>query len=770
MPLAAGTRLGPYEVVATLGAGGMGEVYRARDTRLGRDVALKVLPAEVADSAERLARFEREARAVAALSHPNVVVLHSIEEANDTRFLTMELIEGRDLSAWVTPGGLAAEALLELAIPLADALAAAHERGIVHRDLKPGNVMVTRERRVKVLDFGLAKLAANEPERLETQAATAASPVSTAGQVVGTVPYMAPEQLRGEAVDARTDLFAFGVLLHELATGSRPFAGSTIADISSAILRDAPPSLSSRRPDLPVALEHIVSRCLEKERSRRPASAASLRDELEAVRRAVGASGQVPARTPASPAAASEPPEAPSIAVLPLENVSRDEENEYFADGLTEELMNLLVRTPGLRVAARTSSFHFKGRQPTLPEVGLALHVAHVLEGSVRRAGDRVRISVRLVKVDDGYPLWSESFERRLDDIFAVQDEVARAVVAALPGDFLPRPASAAAARGTQNREAYDAYLEGRFYWNKRTDADVRRAIQFFERALARDPGFAQAWGGLADCYAVIPYNSLTPAPEVLPRAREAARKALELRPDFGPAHATLAYAQMVDLRWAEAEREFRRAIELSPEDANAHKWYTDLLMMTGRMHAALREVHRALELDPLSASIWTILGEWHWHEGQLDEALADYRKALDLVPTLPLALELAARLCWQRGDFERYFEYRERLEAVSDRVAVPTAELRRAHAQGGREAVLRAQLAAPVARRLATDRARWHAELGDLDAAFLDLDDALAQRELRLAYATYFADFAPLWKDPRFAALLERMGVAMGDPASDRA
>ena len=263
-----------------------------------------------------------------------------------------------------------------------------------------------------------------------------------------------------------------------------------------------------------------------------------------------------------------------------------------------------------------------------------------------------------------------------------------------------------------------------------------------------------------ADCYVVLPFYSLVPTRNTLPKAREAAQRALELKPEFGPAHSTLAYALMVDLQWADADAEFRRAISLSPEDATAHKWYADLLMMTGRSSAALRELRRALELDPLSASIWAIMGEWYWMEGQLDDAMAQYKKALELTPSLPLALELAARLCWQRGDVEQYFALCEKLEVVSERVAVPTAALREAYARGGRNEVLRVQLEAPVARLLPTERARWHAELGELDAAFHDLDDSLAERELRLAYVTYFADFAPLWKDPRYEALLVRMGV----------
>jgi len=748
MTLIPGSRLAAYEILSPLGVGGMGEVYRARDTRLGRDIAVKVLPDDVASSPDRLARFEREARTVASLNHPNIVVLHSIEEVAGTRFLTMELVEGRALATLVTPGGLPLSQVLDLAIPLADALVAAHEKGVVHSDLKPANVMLTREGRLKVLDFGLAKLAGSDTRLEATQEPTRTASHSSEGQVVGTVPYMAPEQLRGEETDARSDIFSFGVMLYELVAGRRPFSGATFADVSSSILRDTPELLTKVRADLPSDLGRIVGRCLEKKPPERFQSALDVCNELRRMKRTIEIGIQTPSQTVAS------------IAVLPFVNMSRDQENEYFSDGLAEELMNMLSKIRGLRVAARTSSFHFKGKNPTIAEVGTTLNVAMVLEGSVRKSANRVRISVQLVKVSGGYHLWSETFERTLDDIFAVQEEVARAVVAALPGEMLISQAGLATSQGTRNSDAYDAYLEGRFLWNKRTESDVVKAIRFFEHAIALDPAFAEAWAGLADSCVVLPFYSLVTTRDTLPKAREAALRALELKPEFGPAHATLAYALMVDLQWEDADSEFRRAITLSPEDATAHKWYADLLMMTGRSSAALRELRRALELDPLSASIWTIMGEWYWKEGQLDEAMAQYRKALELTPSLPLALELAARLCWQRGDVEQYFALWERLEVVSQRVAVPTAALREAYARGGRSEVLRVQLSAPVSSLLPTDRARWHAEMGDLDAAFHDLDDSLAQRELRLAYVTYFADFAPLWKDPRYEALLVRMGV----------
>jgi serine/threonine protein kinase len=457
MFLTPGARLGTYEILAPLGAGGMGEVYRARDLRLGRDIALKVLPEAVASSPDRLARFEREARMVAAINHPNIVTLHSIEEADGTRFITMELVEGQSLDQHVTPGGLPVTRVIDIAVAIADALTAAHEKGVVHRDLKPANVIVTQDGRVKVLDFGLAKQADERIALEMTHAATQAMPVSSVGQVVGTVPYMSPEQIRGDAVDARTDLFALGILLYELAAGRRPFAGATSADVSSAILRDAPDPLSAIRADMPDDLDRIISLCLEKNAGERVQTAQDVSSQLRRVKRLLE-EGEWMTTTKTAPTAVA------SIAVLPFVNRSRDEENEYFADGLGEELMGMLAKIPGLRVAARSSSFYFKGKTATVAEVGRSLKVASVLEGSVRKAGNRMRISVQLVNVSDGYHLWTETFDRAADDIFAVQDEVAQAVAAALPGHLGIGHGGLAGGRGTRSREAYDAYLEGRFH------------------------------------------------------------------------------------------------------------------------------------------------------------------------------------------------------------------------------------------------------------------------------------------------------------------
>ncbi|HEX3112668.1 MAG TPA: protein kinase, partial [Candidatus Eisenbacteria bacterium] len=565
MALASGMRLGSYEVLGSLGAGGLGEVYRARDLRLGRDVAIKVLPSEVASSSHRLARFEREARTVASLNHPNIVTLYSVEDDQGIRFLTMELVDGRTLSQVLTPGGLSLTRLFALAIPMGDALVAAHERGIIHRDLKPGNVMVTRDERVKILDFGLAKMTGRE----EHGDATITASLSREGSVMGTVPYMAPEQLRGGETDARSDLFAFGIILYEMVTGRRPFVGDSSAEIASSILRDAPEPLTAVRPDCPVELDRIVMGCLEKNPRERTQTALDVVNAIRRLRKTV--EGGAPAQ--ASRAA--------SIAVLPFVNRSPSADDEYFSDGLTDELLNVLAKIQGLRVTARTSAFHFKGKDVTIPEVGKALNVATVLEGSVRKAGNRVRISVELVRVSDGSHIWSETYDRTFEDIFAVQDAIAQAVVRELKtallggashGDAIGRAraevAVAAKGRGS-DPEAHRLYLLGRHLLGRGSREDTTMAIRYLKEALDRDPRNALAWAELARAHIIEGGHGWVSVEVGYGHARDAAERALELEPDLAEAHARMGWIQMYhdrDSRLAEAS--YHRALELSPGNA----------------------------------------------------------------------------------------------------------------------------------------------------------------------------------------------------------
>ena len=631
MPLTQGTRLGPYEILSPLGAGGMGEVYRARDTRLGRDIALKLLPADLAGAPDRLARFEREARMVAGLNHPNIVMLHSVEEHGGANFLTMELVDGRNLAELVTPDGLPLAKVLELAVALADALVAAHEKGVVHRDLKPANVMLTREGRLKVLDFGLAKHLDRDIELTRTSD----SLISEVGQVLGTMPYMAPEQIRGETVDARSDLFSFGVVVYELLSGKRPFGGQTSADVSSAILRDTPPPLPSIPPDL----ARILERCLQKNPRERFQTALDVGNELRRVVRGAPSAAPKPAGDEAS------------VAVLPFANRSASADDEYFADGLADELLATLARIRGLRVAARTSSSQFKGTKDDLATIGKKLNVASLLEGSVRKAGNRVRITVQLINVSDGYRVWSESYDRTLDDVFAVQDDIAQSVVKELRHTLLGeaddsdasravRAEVAHAARGrSTNPEAQRLLLQARYLDGLWTPEGQARAIEDLKQALALDPEFASAWAELAHHHArkCALGNGLEERRLEAARAHEAIEHALALGPDLVEAHAILGWICLsIDLDWKRADLALRRALELEPTHPVTLRLASTVARTGGDFARAEVLLRQAAELDPLSGAPFHNLGILLQLVGRDAEAVEAFETGLVLMPHLP--------------------------------------------------------------------------------------------------------------------------------------
>jgi serine/threonine protein kinase/Tfp pilus assembly protein PilF len=763
------TRLGPYEIIAPLGAGGMGEVYRARDPRLKRDIAIKVLSSEVASSPDRLARFEREATTVAGLNHPNIVVLHSIEEDGGTRFLTMELVEGRSLATLVAPGGLPLAQLLDLAIPLADALVAAHEKGVVHRDLKPANVMVTREGRVKVLDFGLAKLTQVDSDLGVTQAPTMGA-VSSVGQVVGTVPYMAPEQIRGEAVDARTDLFSFGILVYELACGKRPFEGQTFADVSSSILRDSPRPLTSARSDLPVDVGRIIGRCLEKQPRERFQTALDVLNELRGLKRMLER-GVATATRPASESVA-------SIAVLPFVNRSASADDEYFSDGLADELLNVLAKIRGLRVAARTSAFHFKGKDVTIAEVGQALNVATVLEGSVRKAGQRVRISVQLVSVSDGYQLWSGTYDRTLEDMFAVQDDIAQSVVNELRGMLLGEAADSQARAGVKadlssapraarpvDPEVYDLYLRGRHQLSRRSEESLRRAAEFFEAAITRDPSYALADLGLAEAHGLIGFHEFQPPREAFPRARAAAERALAVIPDLGEAHAVLGYVALHhDRDWEEAEREYLRAIELNPNHAVTRLWYANLLAVRGQFDEALEQGQRALELDPLSIVHNLVTGWIHFFERRFDVAHEGMARALELEPGFFQAHQWRGWALWQMGRPEEASGHLETAARLAQHPPTVLCLQAMAAAFAGRRDECHETVARMIAMRSERYVSAFYIALGFIAAGDLDhaepwIERAADERSPWINFLNVDPRVSALHGRPRIQAILDRLG-----------
>jgi serine/threonine protein kinase/Tfp pilus assembly protein PilF len=764
MTLQLGARLGAYEILGPLGAGGMGEVYRARDSRLGREVAVKVLPAEVASSPDRLVRFEREARTVAGLNHPNIVVLHTVEDVDGVRFLTMELVEGQMLSTHVAPGGLPLPKFLEIAIPLTDALVAAHEKGVIHRDLKPGNVMVTREGRVKVLDFGLAKMMGAAPSVAKGASFTVSmdSPMSGEGHVVGTVPYMAPEQLRGEAVDARSDLFSLGIILYELAAGRRPFTGETSIDVSHAILRDTPEPLSRTRADLPGDLERLVSRCLEKNPRDRAQSALDVNNELRRLRKVLERGEP---EKPASEKVA-------SIAVLPFANRSASADDEYFSDGLADELLNVLSKIKGLRVTARTSSLTFKGKQVTAAEIGRALNVATLLEGSVRKAGNRIRVSVQLVQVSDSSHLWSETYDRTLEDIFAVQDDIAQSVVKELRTTLLGEApdsdasgaakadvARAAKGRGT-NPEAHRLYLLARHLMDRGTREDTARAIGYLKEGLGRDPEFALGWAELSRALAREPGLGWAPVEEGYRRAREAAERALSLDPDLAEGHAQLGWIRMYydwDFRGAEAS--LARALELAPGDAAVLNGVGVLARTLGRSEEAIGLFHRALEQDPLSAPSYHNLAMPLESMDRLAEGESACRKALELAPQgvgtrAYLSLTLLAQ---GRGEEALKEALREAHEAFQ-LWALAIIHHRLGHSRESDAAL--DELIEKCSEDYAFQIAEVYGARGEVDRGFEWLERAYEKRDGGLAEMKVNPRLRSLHGDPRWGEFMRKMGL----------
>jgi TolB-like protein/Flp pilus assembly protein TadD len=612
MPLDPGTRLGPYVVEAPLGAGGMGEVYRARDERLGRSVALKVLPEAFATDPERLRRFETEARAAAAISHPNVLVVHDVSVGTPP-FVVFELLEGQTLRERMATGGLTAADAVDLARQITRGLAAAHAKGVVHRDLKPDNVFVTRDGLAKILDFGLARIdegasSASDLTSLPTLERTAAH------TVLGTAGYMSPEQVRGLPADHRSDLFSLGVLLYEMLTGQRAFSRGSVAESQAAILRDEPPAPMPGRP-LPPGIERVVRRCLAKGPEERFPAARELLFALEAV-------GSAPQAAP------TDEPRAPSVAVLPFADLSPARDQEYFCDGLAEELIAALARLRGVRVASRTSSFQFRGSGADVRVIGERLGVGAVLEGSVRRAGERLRVSVQLVSTGDGYQLWSERYDRQADDVFAIQEEIAKNVAGALQVVLTERDRDALQARRAASLEAYELYLRGRRVLHSLRQ--LRAALPLFERAIEIDPGFALAHAGLAELSHWL-YAWSGGREEDRQRALSASRRALELAPDLAEIHAARGAALALGPEHDAAATEFEAAIRLNPQLWEAYWMFGRMRFAEGRRDEAERLWTKAMAVRPEDYQVPLLMAMIYRGADRVAELEATQRRGIEL-------------------------------------------------------------------------------------------------------------------------------------------
>jgi serine/threonine protein kinase/Tfp pilus assembly protein PilF len=675
MALPAGARLGPYEVLSPLGAGGMGEVYRARDTRLDREVAIKVLPERLAEDPAALSRFEREAKTLAALSHPNVLTILDFGQQDRVAYAVMELLEGETLRARLLRSQMSWREAAELGFELADGLAAAHSRGIVHRDLKPENVFLTSHGRAKILDFGLARREGPSEEPDHTRQKTQTQ-VTEPGSVMGTVGCMSPEQVSGVPADARSDIFSLGCVLYEMVSGARPFEGRTQGEVLAAILRDEPAELSGSQ--LPADLTGVIRHCLEKKPEQRFQSARDLAFALKAI--ASGSAVSAPMVSPLVPAPVrlSRKPgvvlaataivlvglgfalwrwlpsgrtAARSIAVLPFQNLSNDPSQEYFVDGMTEELIANLARIHKLRVISRTSAMQYKGTKKLLPQIARELHVESVVEGSVLRSGQRVRITVQLIQAATDEHLWAESYEKDLTDVLAVQGEATRAIAGEIKVRLTPEERERLATVRPVDPEAYDAYLKGRYYHYRFTPEDYARALGFFRAAIEKDPTYARAFAGMAGVYATMTHEGLLPPREGIAKCAAAAKKAYELDEKLGEAHLALAIVASAKWNGDGAQKEFEKAIALSPQDAAIRLFHAQLIRRAGKWEEAIEEGKRAEELDPLSVETSRSLGSTYFWAGRYDDAIRQYKKAMEVDPNDARVHDLLADAPFGRFD-----------------------------------------------------------------------------------------------------------------------
>jgi serine/threonine protein kinase/TolB-like protein/Tfp pilus assembly protein PilF len=808
--LSKGTRVGDYEIQSLLGTGGMGEVYRARDLRLRRDVAIKVLPSFVSSDPERLRRFEQEATAAAALNHPNILAVYQMGTHESAPYLVSELLEGETLREQIKRGRLAVRKAIDYAVQIARGLAAAHEKGIVHRDLKPENSFVTKDGRVKILDFGLAKLM--KPLPGSEHSAPTLGGKTEPGTVMGTVGYMAPEQVRGQATDHRADLFAFGAILYEMLSGKRAFQKPTSPETMTAILNEDPPGISQLVSNLPPALQRVVNRCLEKNPEQRFQSASDLAFALESisgswasvqlsaelratgsreVRRTADASDKSRSRLRALAATVGglvvllaliagfraaklrewlhgslAAPHIESLAVLPLKNLSGDPAQEYFADGMTEELTADLSKVGAVRVISRTSAMRYKDANKSLPEIARELNVDGVVEGSVERAGDRVRITAQLIQAPTDTHLWANSYERDMRNILSLQDEVARDIASEIKVTLTPLERAQLSSSRPIDPQAYEAYLRGRHYYNKLSIDGFNEGLKYFQQAVNRDPNYALAYVGLADCYKELGIWGDLPPRESSAKAKAAIQKALAIDNNLGEAHATLAHLHFVyDWDWAGAQTEFNHALELSPGSSDVHLRYAIYLSAMGKPDEAVAEIEKAHALDPVSQPTNTIWGFVYLLVRRCDKAIEQLQKTLALYPDSAVDHNNLG-ICYEHKsmDGEAVEEYLKS-EEIGGATKKDLAMRHRAFLKAGLRGFLQEELKSDIAELnhgyvAPFDFAQLYARLGDKDRAFENLEKTYKEGGHNIAFLKVEPGLDNLRSDPRFTDLLRRVGL----------
>ena len=753
--------VGPYLIVGLLGRGGMGEVYRGYDSRLGRDVAIKILPDEFARDAGRRSRFEREARMLAALNHPNIAAIYGIEDSGEVHALVMEFVDGETLADRIARGPIPVDEGLPIAKQIAEALEAAHQHAIIHRDLKPANIILRPDAIVKVVDFGLAKL--TDVSQLETMAAPLGTQI---GVLVGTPCYMSPEQAEGKDLDRRSDIFSLGVILYEISTGLRPFAGDSHLEVMSSILRDTPRPITDVNPDLPADLGRIVRQCLAKERTRRYPSANALRNELAELQRSLPSDEPIVARD--APWRHAGTPAVDSLAVLPFANASGDSDTEYLSEGITETLINRLSQISTLRVVPRSTVFRHKGRDIEPTDLGRQLKVRMLLTGKVSQRGDTLSVQAELVDVEQGAQLWGERFVRRASGIFMVEDEIAQQITEKMRVRLTSEDRERLAKRYTDDTDAYHLYLRGQYHWSRRTGPDLVKSVGYFEQAIARDPDYALPYAGLADAYVVMSAFEAGVPKDLFAKAKAAARRALALEPDLPEALAELLLVSpSLDRDWDAADDAYRRAMKRQPAYWLAHDHYAMTLAARGHVDEAVVEVRRGQALEPVSLVVHHHVAWMLVMAGRADEAIAECQNALAVNPSFSMAYLWMGLALEQKGLYNDAIVALEHAVALKATRSFTIAAAAHAYAKAGRidEARRRlSQLEQESATRYVEPYAiaLIHAALGADEAALAFLEQGYRDNSFWLGmWVRTDTRLAHLRTNARFQDLLRRLGVA---------
>jgi len=740
-----GQTVSHYKILEKLGEGGMGEVYLAEDTSLGRKVAIKFLSSDKASDSESRQRFVHEARAQAMLSHPNIATFYEVGEENGQVFIVMEYIEGQPLSRLAAGEKLSLSEILDIAIQVGEGLQAAHEKGITHRDIKPENVLVTAKRLAKITDFGLAKW-------------KGASTLTQSGARMGTAYYMSPEQVEGKKVDHRTDIFSLGIILYELLCARRPFEGDTDTAIFYDLINTQPQPLARFARNLPEKLEQIVMKCLAKKPEERYQHIDELLVDLRSIKK------KLETGSPASET--SKIASAPSIAVLPFTNMSPEPENEYFSDGLTEEIIAHLAKIRALKVISRTSVMRYKQTAKSLKQIATELGVRHILEGSVRKQGNHLRITAQLVDALEDAHLWAETYRGTVEDVFDIQEKVAGEIAEALKLKLSPQEQRNLEKRQTENTEAYQLYLKGRYYWNKRTEEGLKKGIEFFEQAIEKDPTYALAYTGLADSYNVLTAFGLVAPADAIPRIRAAASRALEIDEALAEAHISRAWwAACFDREWETSEREFKLGIELNPNYATGHHWYSLFLTCMGRFDEAVTVIKRALKLDPFSLIINTNVGWWvNYFDRRYDQAIDQLQRTLDLDANFIMAHYGLALAYNESGKYSEAILECEKAQRLSGGWLEMTAALGYSQALAGNrkeaEKIL-GELKEVLPPRYVSSYsiALIYFVLGKREQALDWLEKGYEEKAFFMIWLKVDPRWDSLRSEPRFVSLLQKMG-----------